>query len=202
MNFFCKLNKSLINCISYLLFQEEPLHAYLYRGEAKFDELAVIFDPPACQVIMATNEEVWTYDIDALMALEYAPGGGDQVGNEAAPDQQIDLLSLQADVQLVPPNATHEEPIDAIPLQVIPSVHMIEISSSSSHSSQVNWWDYLDYMSESEGSSATDMSTANSFNVLLDGHRHTQIRKKKVAKDEDKGRATSTASNSPFGKKK
>lgn len=83
---------------------------------------------------------------------------------------------------------------------MIPPLDMIEISSSSSHSSLAIWWDYLDYILDSDCSSAMDHSIATSVNRPV-GRRYGQMRKKKVDTPEDKGRLSSTASNSRFGKK-
>lgn len=146
---------------------------------------------------MASIDEDSHYDIDALMALEYGPPEVDEQWNEVPPDEPMDLPNANANLQLQPHpvDAIYEEPVHAMAIEVVPPLDVMEISSSSSHSSQVNWYDYIDYMSESDGSSATDMSTANSFNIPVNGHRYNQLRKKKVVHKDEKERVSSTASN-------
>lgn len=74
------------------------------------------------------------YDMGALMAIEHIGDEGLQVGqpsNEGTNDKEMDDVAIV----LFPV----EEPVDYVPLQVIPPLDMIEISSGSSHFSQVNW---------------------------------------------------------------
>lgn len=115
------------------------LPTHIYRGEAKFEELTVIFAPPPCAMNDTSNDEGWHYDMDSLLALEYGPPAGDDMSiDNVATDQPMDLPMDDANPQIQPLDTIYVEPIDAMPLQVIPPLDLIEISSSSSHSSQVN----------------------------------------------------------------
>lgn len=131
------------------------------------------------------------------------------VGNEfvlvdeelPAADGDPDFVMVDEEpVMMVHPLAIipYEEPVQAVPLQMVPPLDMVEISSSSTQSSLVNWWEYVDFMSDDEG------STANSFNyasATKKGIREHASRCKTYLSPVKKGvRLSSTASNSPLGK--
>lgn len=206
--------------------QEKPFtHAYFLNGEPKFEELCVIFAPAYVQlielssnddtahsnsvivlsstdtaaqddnrlaVVSANHDDSSHYDVGALMELEHV---GDEVmqGGEAWNDG-LHAVAM-ADIANVPFRV--ESPIHAVPLQVIPPLDMMEISSGSSHSTTLhNWWDYINVSFEdSEGSSATDLSTGHSVNTGRNNGHRTPMRKKKNGRKEDSGRGTSTSSN-------
>lgn len=200
-------------------------YAYLVKGESKFEELRVIFARAADEVIVLSDDTAHThsvivvsstdgagdnedgevvvsqnhdnsfhYDIDALMAIEHIGNEGLQVGE---PSNAWNDDEAMADVAIVP--FPVEDPVDAVPLQAIPPLDMLEISSGSAHSSQFNVWDYLDIsFSESDGSSATDLSTGHSVSNGMMHGRCIHVSKKKVGPNEVNGRVSSSSSNSAF----
>lgn len=97
----------------------------------------------------------------------------------------------------------HLDPDEPKPLQMVPPLDMIDVSSSSTQSSLFNWWEYIELMSDNEGSTATDTSTANSFafpTMASKGiYRHTS-RYKNKSPTKPSIHLSSTASNSPVAK--
>lgn len=95
--------------------------------------------------------------------------------------------------------------VEPVPLQSIPPLDMVDISSSSTQSPLFNWWDYLEAMSDDTSSTATDTSTARSFNFevsTLKGVRRLNSRRYKGCVSLVKAAVylSSTASNSPLKK--
>lgn len=147
-------------------------------------------------VISRNHDDSSHYDIGALMDIEHI---GDEELQAAEPwieglnDGAMYDEAMYDDASLVPFEV--QEPINAVPVQVIPPLDRIEISAASSQSSQFAWWDYINVtFEESDGSSATDMSTGHSVNNGSNNGRC--MRKKKSAHKEHDGRLTSTSSNS------
>lgn len=109
------------------------------------------------------------------------------------------IAVVVAELAIVP----YVDPNEPQSLQMIPPLDMIEVSSSTTQSSLANWWEQLDFMSDDEGSTATDTSTANSFafaSLSSKGlHNHTSHYKDKSPM-KPSIRLSSTASNSPLAK--
>lgn len=164
----------------------------------------MIFAPEFVQPIQRNGLpiEVVYVSSDSEVAVHepvYPPAGNEMIVVHEDVHEPEGWVMVHPDEAMV--DADVGSPIHAIPLQMIPPLDMIEVSSNSTQSECVNWWDYLNLMSDEEGSSQTDISTANSFSYSQQGIRGRRIRKKPVSPKDDGIRLSSTASNSPFGKR-
>lgn len=186
-----------------VLLKDRFAYAYLAKGEAKYEELAVMFSPYVDNVVLVSSDDDNVEPTKGLLGKKFVLVD-ENVGNV---DNNVGEVEVHAqkggrgdDLAIVP----YVGPEMAQPLQMIPPPHAVDISSMDTESSVFNWWEeYLDVMSDDDGSTATDASTANSVAIGVNtskgnwtGYsRYTYYSPKKPGT-----RFSSTASNSPFGK--
>lgn len=189
-------------------------YAYLAKGDAKFEELAIMFAPFVDNVIIvSSDEENMGNGIPGKKFILVDEDVGlvdNNVGKETG-TRETDYVLVDADgahtqeavmvdqLAIVP----YIEPEEAQPFQIIPPLDMIDISSTSTQSSLFNWWEQIGMMPDDEGSTATDTSTANSFAFAVStakGTRTGYSRYKYYSPIKPGIHLSSTASNSPFAK--
>lgn len=173
--------------------QEEPFSwAYLAEGEPKFEELSVIFARAVDDIVVVSSDEEGTNLPNELTGKEFI------LIDDEMPQQEEQRDMIVEPYAIVP----YVEPV---PLQSIPPLDTINISSTSTQTSVFNWWDYLACMSDDEGSTATESSTARSFKCPITQNRrrlrhHTSRDNGPVSPLKSGVLLSATASNSPLSK--
>lgn len=115
----------------------------------------------------------------------------DNVGDQwVEPDAQWEPLQMVDEEMVLVPI---ESPAHAVPWQMIPPLDTVQISSQSTQSSNF-WWEYLNFTSDD------DASTANSFNYTTQCIHGRSRYKNHHSPLKPNVRLSSTASNSPCGK--
>lgn len=175
--------------------------AYIAQGEAKYDDLSVIFAQAVSDVIILSSDDE---------ELPNATGKDFVLVDEELPNAPVEPEYVVVDEMMIeqPKNTMaivpYQPPVEAIPLQAIPTLDAIDISSSSTQTELLNWWEYVDFTSDDEGSTATDASTARSLNFATStsrGFRERFSRCKTSMSPVKSGiHLSSTASNSPLAK--
>lgn len=176
--------------------------AHHSMGEAKFEELTVIFAPYVDNVVLVSS----TSESEKRFVLVDEDTDPEDEGAMESDNLNADLVhnhqsiaDVVEELAIVP----YVNPEEQKPLQMIPPLDMIGVSSSTTESSLFNWWEQISLMSDDEGSTATNTSTANSIafaTVEPKGIRHHTSRYKNKSPVKPSIRLSSTASNSPLAK--
>lgn len=139
-----------------MLQKDRFAYAYLVKCEPKFEELAIMFAPYVDNVVLVSSDEqnvdprncipgkkfvLVDEDVGTLVNIVGDdPGVGDTdyviVDSDGAQTQEGGMVNHMAVVPYVGPD-------QALPLQMMPPLDMIDISSTSTQSSIFNWWEHI-----------------------------------------------------------
>lgn len=159
-----------------------------------------MFAPPVDDTVMLSSDEDGVNHTNDMSGKEFI------LVDDEMPQQPLNDM---------PPNWTDQTPenvdpyaivpyVQPVPLQSVPPLNLVSISSDTSKSSLFNWWDYLEAMSDDTSSTATDTSTARSVNFMVSTPKVVRPRpthhKDRASTSKQAVYLSSTASNSPLKK--
>lgn len=202
--FGCFFNQLILSVV-----QKQPYAwAYVANGEAKFEELSVIFAQPVAEIIVLSSddEDMKPPNNESRKAFVLVDDDMPEMDrNLANGEHAMGFQDLADDMQGLGVEPYAIVPyVEPLALQSIPPLDMMDISSTSTQSSLFNWWDYLEKTSDDEGSTATDSSTARSFTFATwtnkRGFREHGSHYKTRMSPAKHVHLSSTASNSPLAK--
>lgn len=190
--------------------QKDPFAcAYLAKGEGKYEELSVMFARAFGDIVNVPSDDDTMELPTEMLGKEFVPVDDAMPRKDDAlmVDWQfvgMDVAAPHEPAGMMVDNLAIVPYIEPLPIQSIPPLDTINISSSSNESSLANWWDYLAVSSDDEGSTATDSSTARSFNFYSSTKRgfgkHSSRYKSHLSPVKPTVHLSSTASNFPLAK--
>lgn len=200
------------------------------KGEAKFEELSIIFAPSPIEVVTLSSDEDTPAATHGKGQGKLYPDVGPSIHapmtdfdnhdtdrgkgkliHQHGPSNHASMYAFDnhdADryrmTMARPPRPMAANVNHILPISTHPKMtplHMVDISDNSFETPPFNIWDYIEYFSDTE-SGATDISTANSYNYGARGQRSNLDRKKISSGNPKKCRTSAIDSCSPLPKEK
>lgn len=182
-------------------------HAYAKYGDAKFEELSVMFATRAVEVVtLSCNEDTPAPNIvdkgkgknwrgKATLIPDVGPSNHAPMMAFDKHDMDRYWITMARPPYPITAYVPPKHPVSNSPK--FTPLHLVDVSNNLVETPPFNIWDYIEYFSDTE-LGATDISTANSYNYRARGQRSNLDRKKKSSGGPKKCRTSATDSCSPF----